>query len=621
MKLQLEKNALGYSLLLLCGCLWIYYSYTQFWDASWTFDGKNIFADLPWVGSKMSVFEFILKDREISPTGRPLSIASFLLNITDWPSNPAGFRRINTLIHLINTLLLSLVAFRIGNLIPSLKPHKLTFGVLLAITWGMHPFVASSSFHIVQRMALLSGTCTLLAFLAYLHGRELVGSSMFRGYLWLIIGTAAFGLLGVLFKESALLIPILIGITEIFLLSRYNPVDAPYFSAWSLSVLLIPLGVLVLYTLSFSFHADSVYVIRPFSLSDRIFSEGIILFFYIGQILLPRINLMGPFQDDLSYIHTFEPFTIAALLAWIILITLSYFQRKKWPHLSFCVFFFLAAHLLESTVFNLELYYEHRNYIASIAILGVFLAILITSKLPIIRSIAILYSLIIAGLLWSLSTLWGHPVLAPISWAENHPTSIRASQVLTTMLWNTGKAEDASNTILAAYLRMPQSSELAASIFSYTCINASKTEEYSHILSTIVDRANQMHYGRSISQIMFSVLDQKQSGRCANLDSEKVTGFLKGLLDNPRFKDKRQRFAYNLLINRFALLQNDRQEAVLAHYRAYMIKPWSGGQNKVYCDLISIGETNLANEIIRKYKERKHTDEKPIQPSCPFPSK
>ena len=40
-------------------------------------------------------------------------------------------------------------------------------------------------------------------------------------------------------------------------------------------------------------------------------------------------------------------------------------KRRQLPLFSFSVLFFYASHLLESTVINLELYFEHRNYIAA----------------------------------------------------------------------------------------------------------------------------------------------------------------------------------------------------------------------------------------------------------------
>jgi hypothetical protein len=42
------------------------------------------------------------------PTGRPLSLLTFLLDGTNWPTDPAPFKRTNLVIHLLNGALVGL---------------------------------------------------------------------------------------------------------------------------------------------------------------------------------------------------------------------------------------------------------------------------------------------------------------------------------------------------------------------------------------------------------------------------------------------------------------------------------------------------------------------------------
>ena len=69
-------------------------------------------------------------------------------------------------------VLLFLVARSLALLIPSLSSRATGFAVVLSLTWMLHPLLASTSFHLIQRMTILSGTFSLLGFLLYFHGQH-----------------------------------------------------------------------------------------------------------------------------------------------------------------------------------------------------------------------------------------------------------------------------------------------------------------------------------------------------------------------------------------------------------------------------------------------------------------
>jgi hypothetical protein len=48
------------------------------------------------------------------PTGRPLALASFLIDANDWPADPHPFKYTNMLLHLLNGMLLGWVLLRLG---------------------------------------------------------------------------------------------------------------------------------------------------------------------------------------------------------------------------------------------------------------------------------------------------------------------------------------------------------------------------------------------------------------------------------------------------------------------------------------------------------------------------
>ena len=48
------------------------------------------------------------------PTGRPLALASFLVDANDWPADPYPFKHTNMLLHLLNGMLLCWLLLRLG---------------------------------------------------------------------------------------------------------------------------------------------------------------------------------------------------------------------------------------------------------------------------------------------------------------------------------------------------------------------------------------------------------------------------------------------------------------------------------------------------------------------------
>jgi hypothetical protein len=107
------------------------------------------------------------------------------------------------------------------------------------------------------------------------------------------------------------------------------------------------------------------YDLRPFSLVERLMSEGRILWFYLGLMVAPRMAAFGLYHDDIAVsTGLFSPWTtLPALLGLAGLAWLAWRVRKSAPLAAFGIAWFLIGHSLESTVLPLELAHEHRNYL------------------------------------------------------------------------------------------------------------------------------------------------------------------------------------------------------------------------------------------------------------------
>ncbi len=186
---------------------------------------------------------------------------------------------------------------------------------------------------------------------------------------WLLAGVA-FALLGAFTKETAVLLPL-----YALLLDRVLYPQAPYWQRWlrvpaGLRLALLVAALAVVFGLA-AWYCASGYAGRPFTLTERVLTQARVLWFYIGLVALPRIDAFGLHHDDIA-ISTglLAPWTtLPALLGLAGLALLGWRCLDRRPLVGLGLLWFLAGHVLESTVVPLEIAHEHRNYLPSLGLL------------------------------------------------------------------------------------------------------------------------------------------------------------------------------------------------------------------------------------------------------------
>jgi hypothetical protein len=181
------------------------------------------------------------------------------------------------------------------------------------------------------------------------------------------------------------------------------------------------------------------YVIRDFTLYERILSEPRALMEYIGLLLLPRNPQLGLFTDDFAASTGLlaPPSTLMAILGLLAMSGFAIAVRKRAPSIFAGWFFFLVAHAVESTILPLELYFEHRNYLPAF---GLWLAVAGLGELATrniqtnVLSRRQLGLVVLGGfiLVFAFSTLgrarvWQQPDTIVAQALVTHPTSQRAN--------------------------------------------------------------------------------------------------------------------------------------------------------------------------------------------------
>lgn len=378
------------------------------------------------------------------PTGRPLSLLSFLLNDNAWPSVAASFKYTNLCFHLICGLLLFWAMYLLLRAMDFIEQRAIWVALMASGLWLLHPFWVSTTLYVVQRMTILSSLFMLVGMVGYLKGRAwLMQPARHRpwaAYLLMTVSAGLGTLLAVLSKENGALLPLLLLVLEAFL-HRMGAKPAPR-KAWLSVVLGLPTAAVLAYLVAHINFAPDLWPTRPFNQVERLYSEARILWDYMGQLWMPRIEGSGLFQDgfEISRSLTQPISTLWAVLGWIAVVLALPWLYRRLPFVWLAMVFFLCGHLIESTVIGLELYFEHRNYgPAQFMFLPLAMGVdrLGRHYRPRV-AIAVFASLIamLAGMTWQRSTLWADNDKLQAYWATSDPHSPRGRNYLVNHLMN-----------------------------------------------------------------------------------------------------------------------------------------------------------------------------------------
>ncbi len=155
------------------------------------------------------------------PTGRPVALASFLLDARDWPAAPLPFKLTNVAVHLLCGAVLAGLLRALSRVSGAAPRRAAWVGVLGAGLWLLDPFWVSTTLYVVQRMAMLAALFGLAALWGYVRGRELLAQGRVRtGYLGISVSLGLGTLLATLSKENGALVPLLAWVLEAWVLRR-----------------------------------------------------------------------------------------------------------------------------------------------------------------------------------------------------------------------------------------------------------------------------------------------------------------------------------------------------------------------------------------------------------------
>ena len=398
------------------------------------------------------------------PTGRPLALATFLLDARNWPAAPEAFKLTNVALHLFNGALLAGLLAALGRALGVERERAATAAVLAAGLWLLDPFWVSTTLYVVQRMAMLATTFVIVGLWAYAHGRRLLQCGRRRaGYGWMSVALTLGTALATLSKENGALLPLLAWVLEATVFDRRGDAREALgvgFLRWRRVFIVLPALLLLGYLLrSLPAVWEGLKQGRDFTPGQRLLTEGRVLWTYLRDIWLPRAHDGGLFHDDFSLSRSlFSP--ISTLFAWLGIIVLAACAvvarraRTDWVAASAAaVAFFLAGHLIESTWLQLELVFEHRNYLPAILMfwpLSLALAQGARDRFGRLRwpaGFALALLALFAAQTARRAATWGEPFQQALQWAHEHPRSPREQAYLANFWSRTGNQVEAARLL------------------------------------------------------------------------------------------------------------------------------------------------------------------------------
>jgi tetratricopeptide (TPR) repeat protein len=541
MNTTLHNHAIALlSLLVITGAA--YFIYSAALGGAFNFDDAPHLQALAFIEDLPSALAFIVSG-DAGPLGRPIALASFALQFSAWPHSPEEFLYTNILIHLINGLLVAWFALRLARVKEDISGYALPFALTLFSLWTLQPLLASASLMVVQRMTTLSATFVLVGLVGYLAGRQRIVHARRRGWPMMVGSLGVATLLAVLTKETGALLPVYVWVLEYTLFD--SPQNIRIFSVWR-RLLHVPVAVLLGYTILQLPHIFEVTQ-RGFSAWQRLVSEGPILWTYLRLIVLPKSSDLGPFHDDIAVSASLieSPQAFLAWSAWGVLIATAILLRRRFPWFSFTAGWFLLGHALESTLFNLELYFEHRNYLPSLGPLAWISASV--WRVPknykrVVVGVTATYVLLLGFVLHEVTAAWGSPDIAARLWADKHPASERAQQFLANRLIAGGDVKLALSVIENAYDRDPFNIGLALQAVQLSCALG---EDVSVKVEQSLVTLSRARVDYSILDTLEMILNQYQQRKCLGLTQEAMHRLIDNLLANHHYQ--------GLAITRFKL--------------------------------------------------------------------
>ena len=563
------------------------------------------FANLPSLGATGPIDNSAALARYITsstadPTGRPITVASFLLDARDWPAEPLPFKRTNLLLHLLNITLLAWLLLALGKRSGLAETHARNAAILGAALWGLHPLLVSTTLYIIQREAMLPASFTLAGILLWLEGRDRIGKGQIT--LGTILELAGLGLgtiLATLSKANGALLPFYVLLIEYLMLRPRDTQLLPRAHrtvTWLLWLPVLGLTTYLLHTAISLLDAPFLFG-RDWTEAQRLLTEPRVVWEYLHLLWLPHPFTSGLFNDQVrASTSLLEPWsTLPALLGILGLIAVAWLLRRRAPPWSLAILFFFAGHLLESTSVPLELYFEHRNYIPALVMFWPLSIWLMASGETQRQRIALALVILcgVGFMTHTLAKVWGNTAEQALLWAKLNPESPRAQSYAAQIMMAREHPSWAQNQLRPLLKNSSDEIQIAFNLLGSDCALGGIPADDLEATRQALLRTRRL--GMLSFQWLNGAVDQAKSESCRGLTMPAVKSLIDAAWDNRLTRDTVgwQQDILNLR-GKYALAQQQPQEAFKHFIAALLVNPNPAAALEQAAMLGSAGHQKLA---------------------------
>mgnify|MGYP001816619485 FL=1 len=514
-------------------------AYRPAFTGAFELDDVSNLGELANVEDADSLLDFTLSGKA-GPTGRPVALLTFGLQAEQWEKGAAAFLQVNLFIHLLNALLLAGCLYQLARLVAVERNQALLVAVAASSLWVTMPLLASASLLVVQRMTTLSATFALVGLGGYLAARSRLGASPARALVGMSVSLVAGTVLATLSKESGLLLPALVLALEATVLRPPESVPVRRWRAWQAVFLIVPAVVVFAYVASRAHYPDWLVARRDFNAWERLLTEARVLWVYLGKALVGLPAKLGIYQTPPAISRSLlEPITLLAALAWIGLGAAALIWRRRYPLSALAVLWYLIAHVIESTVVPLELYFEHRNYLAVIgplfaACMGLFVTMPELRKLA--GAIIPVYLLVNVWFVFNFADVRGKPDLAANYWAIYYPDSVRAVTTLASQELEDWGPTTTLKTLDGFVSEYPQHGYLRIQALNLLC-QARPDEDHSDVLASLYRELPDVDFTYTAGSMLSQLFTTVSNTSCRDVTTDTVKALAESLHANRRYKD------------------------------------------------------------------------------------
>ena len=395
-------------------------------------------------------------------TLRIVGYLSFALNYQVHQFQVAGYHIVNIIIHLLTGcavlgLLRGLVRTPALNTVLS-ENSKRWLPLIVALIFLLHPLQIQGVTYIVQRLASLAALFYVATLASFIQAR-LAPDWQIR-ILWILTGLLL-ALLAFFTKQNTATLPISLLLLELIFFPghKLRLILATVIALFGLGTVWVILA-LVFNQNPFSLEAMQALTRETgeISRSSYLATQMSVLWKYISLFVWPassHIDYDYPITETFLSVNenyhlianVLHSVAIWALIGHLLWLSLAAYSLRRWPLVSFGIFFYYLAHAIESSLIPIQdVIFEHRTYLPNLG-LAVLCGWLLVVQLPrrlaprYVQVIVVIFLLVLGTATWQRNQMWRDPVALWQHNVEQSPGKKRAWIILGKHFIQRGKTE------------------------------------------------------------------------------------------------------------------------------------------------------------------------------------